>query len=77
MFELNLIDRMKKIVLFMTPIILLCMTINAQKQSNKTLVAYFSATGTTKKQPGWLQKPQVEHSTKYSLPKATEGLSWH
>ena len=30
-------------------IMMLCITINAQEQSNKTLVAYFSATGTTEK----------------------------
>ncbi len=33
----------------MTVIMILCITVNAQKQSNRTLVAYFSATGTTEK----------------------------
>ena len=41
---------MKRIVLIMTAIIMLCITANAQEQSNKTLVVYFSATGTTEKQ---------------------------
>lgn len=38
---------MKRLGLFMTVIMILCITVNAQKQSNRTLVAYFSATGTT------------------------------
>lgn len=40
---------MKRLGLFMTVIMILCITVNAQKQSNRTLVAYFSATGTTEK----------------------------
>ena len=40
---------MRRIVLIMTAIIMLCITVNAQEQSNKTLVVYFSATGTTEK----------------------------
>ena len=36
--------------MIMVVIMMLCITINAQEQSNKTLVAYFSATGTTEKQ---------------------------
>ena len=35
--------------MIMVVIMMLCITINAQEQSNKTLVAYFSATGTTEK----------------------------
>ena len=33
----------------MTAIIMLCITVNAQEQSNKTLVVYFSATGNTER----------------------------
>ena len=40
---------MKRLGLFMPVIMILCITVNAQKQSNRTLVAYFSATGTTEK----------------------------
>ena len=40
---------MKRLGLFMTVIMILCITVNAQKHSNRTLVAYFSATGTTEK----------------------------
>ncbi len=35
--------------MIMVVIMMLCITINAQEQSNKILVAYFSATGTTEK----------------------------
>jgi hypothetical protein len=31
---------MKRLGLFMTVIMILCITVNAQKQSNRTLVAY-------------------------------------
>lgn len=40
---------MKSKSMIMVVIMMLCITINAQEQSNKTLVAYFSATGTTEK----------------------------
>ena len=38
---------MKRLVLFMMAVMLLSITVNAQKKGGKTLVAYFSATGTT------------------------------
>lgn len=41
---------MKVIGMIMVVIMMLCIPINAQTQSDKTLVAYFSATGTTEKQ---------------------------
>lgn len=40
---------MKRLTFFMVAIMALCLTAIAQKQSSKTLVAYFSATGTTEK----------------------------
>ena len=38
---------MKRLVLFMMAVMLLSIIVNAQKKGGKTLVAYFSATGTT------------------------------
>ena len=38
---------MKRLVLFMMAVMLLSIIVNAQKKGVKTLVAYFSATGTT------------------------------
>ena len=40
---------MKRLVLFMMAVMLLSIIVNAQKKGGKTLVAYFSATGTTEK----------------------------
>ena len=40
---------MKVISMIMVVSMMLCLPINAQEQSNKTLVAYFSVTGTTEK----------------------------
>ena len=36
---------MKRLVLFMMAVMLLSITVNAQKKGGKTLVAYFSANG--------------------------------
>ncbi len=70
---------MKRTVLFITAAILLCMTANAQKQSNKTLVAYFSATGTTEKAAGLVVK--ATGGTLYKIQPAREytaaDLDWH
>ena len=46
MFQLNNISY-ERLVLFMMAVMLLSITVNAQKKGGKTLVAYFSATGTT------------------------------
>ena len=62
---------MKRLGLFMTVIMILCITVNAQKQSNRTLVAYFSATGTTEK-----AAKQVEPSTKYNLQRNIPPPTW-
>lgn len=56
---------MKRLGLFMTVIMILCITVNAQKQSNRTLVAYFSATGTTEK----AAKPAKKYTS--------ADLDWH
>lgn len=58
---------MKRLGLFMTVIMILCITVNAQKQSNRTLVAYFSATGTTEKAAKQIAEVTGGASTKYNL----------
>ena len=63
---------MKRLVLFMMAVMLLSITVNAQKKGGKTLVAYFSATGTTAR----AAKLVAEAVTKYSLRKSTRLLIW-
>lgn len=63
----------------MVVIMMLCITINAQEQSNKTLVAYFSATGMTEKAAKLIV--EVTGGTLYEiLPEkeyVTADLDWH
>lgn len=70
---------MKRIGLFMAAIMMVCMAVNAQKQSNKTLVAYFSATGTTEKAAK--QVAEVTGGTLYEIQPAKKytaaDLDWH
>ena len=67
---------MKRLVLFMMAVMLLSITVNAQKKGGKTLVAYFSATGTTARAAKLVQKLLMGPSTKYSLRKSTRLLIW-
>ena len=62
---------MKRLVLFMMAVMLLSIIVNAQKKGGKTLVAYFSATGTTAR-----AAKSMGLSTKYSLRKSTRLLIW-
>ena len=64
---------MKRIGLFMAAIMILCITANAQKQSSKTLVAYFSATGTTEKAAR--QVAEVTGGTLYEIQPAKKYTS--
>ena len=58
-------------------IMMLCITINAQEQSNKTLVAYFSATGTTEKAAKLIvEVTGVVRSTRYNLKRNMSLLIW-
>ena len=70
---------MKRLGLFMTVIMILCITVNAQKQSNRTLVAYFSATGTTEKASK--QIAEVTGGALYEIQPAKKytsaDLDWH
>lgn len=70
---------MKRIVLIMTAIIMLCITANAQEQSNKTLVVYFSATGTTEKAGKLIA--EATSGTLYEIQPVKEyvaaDLNWH
>ena len=70
---------MKRLGLFMTVIMILCITVNAQKQSNRTLVAYFSATGTTEKAAK--QIAEVTGGALYEIQPAKKytsaDLDWH
>ena len=70
---------MKRLGLFMTVIMILCITVNAQKQSNRTLVAYFSATGTTEKAAK--QVAEVTGGALYEIQPAKKytsaDLDWH
>ena len=58
---------------------MLCLPINAQEQSNKTLVAYFSATGTTEKATKLIV--EVTGGTLYEIQPekeyVTADLDWH
>lgn len=67
---------MKRLVLFMMAVMLLSIIVNAQKKGGKTLVAYFSATGTTARAAKLVQKLSMGLSTKYSLRKSTRLLIW-
>lgn len=64
---------MKRLVLFMMAVMLLSITVNAQKKGGKTLVAYFSATGTTAR-AAKLVAEAVDGT--YSLRKSTRLLIW-
>ena len=70
---------MKRLGLFMTVIMILCITVNAQKQSNRTLVAYFSETGTTEKAAK--QIAEVTGGALYEIQPAKKytsaDLDWH
>lgn len=65
--------------MIMVVIMMLCITINAQEQSNKTLVAYFSATGTTEKAAKLIV--EVTGGTLYEIQPekeyVTADLDWH
>ena len=67
---------MKRLGLFMTVIMILCITVNAQKQSNRTLVAYFSATGTTEKAAKQIAEVTGGASTKYNLQRNIPPPTW-
>ena len=64
---------------FMVAIMALCLTAIAQKQSSKTLVAYFSATGTTEKAAKVVA--EVTGGTLYEIQPAKKytsaDLDWH
>ena len=55
--------------IIMVVIMMLCIPINAQTQSDKTLVAYFSATGTTEKAAKLIVEVTGGQVTLYSLNK--------
>ena len=65
--------------MIMVVIMILCIPINAQKQSDKTLVAYFSATGTTEKAAKLIV--EVTGGTLYEIQPekeyVTADLDWH
>ena len=65
--------------MIMVVIMMLCITINAQTQSDKTLVAYFSATGTTEKAAKLIV--EVTGGTLYEIQPekeyVTADLDWH
>ena len=70
---------MKRLTFFMVAIMALCLTAIAQKQSSKTLVAYFSATGTTEKAAKVVA--EVTGGTLYEIQPAKKytsaDLDWH
>lgn len=70
---------MKRLTFFMVAIMALCLTAIAQKQSSKTLVAYFSATGTTEKAAKLVA--EVTGGTLYEIQPAKKytsaDLDWH
>ncbi len=70
---------MKVIGMIMVVIMMLCIPINAQTQSDKTLVAYFSATGTTEKAAKLIV--EVTGGTLYEIQPekeyVTADLDWH
>ena len=65
--------------IIMVVIMMLCIPINAQTQSDKTLVAYFSATGTTEKEAKLIV--EVTGGTLYEIQPekeyVTADLDWH
>ena len=65
--------------MIMVVIMMLCIPINAQTQSDKTLVAYFSATGTTEKAAKLIV--EVTGGTLYEIQPekeyVTADLDWH
>ena len=65
--------------IIMVVIMMLCIPINAQTQSDKTLVAYFSATGTTEKAAKLIV--EVTGGTLYEIQPekeyVTADLDWH
>ena len=70
---------MKSKSMIMVVIMMLCITINAQEQSHKTLVAYFSSTGPTKKAAKLIV--EVTGGTLYEIQPekeyVTADLDWH
>ena len=70
---------MKRIVLIMTAIIMSCIAASAQEQRNKTLVVYFSATGTTEKAAKLIAEAtgvtlyEIQPAKKY----VAADLNWH
>lgn len=70
---------MKVISMIMVVSMMLCCPINAQKQSNKTLVTYFSVTGTTEKAAKLIV--EVTGGTLYEIQPekeyVTTDLDWH
>ncbi len=64
---------MKRLTFFMVAIMALCLTAIAQKQSSKTLVAYFSATGTTEKAAKLVA--EVTGGTLYEVHSCRSGLA--
>ena len=70
---------MKRLVLFMMAVMLLSIIVNAQKKGGKTLVAYFSATGTTARAAKLVAETvdgtlyEIQPAKKYT---ATD-LDWH
>ena len=70
---------MKRLAFFMVAIMALCLTAIAQKQGSKTLVAYFSATGTTEKAAK--QVAEVIGGTLYEIQPVKKytsaDLNWH
>lgn len=75
----NKLYPMKRLGLLMTAIMMLCVAANAQKQSSKTLVAYFSTTGTTEKAAR--QVAEATGGTLYEIQPAKKytaaDLDWH
>lgn len=70
---------MKRLVLFMMAVMLLSIIVNAQKKGGKTLVAYFSATGTTEKAAKLVAEAidgtlyEIQPAKKYTA----ADLDWH
>ena len=70
---------MKRLTFFMVAIVALCLTAIAQKQSSKTLVAYFSATGTTARAAKLVEETvdgtlyEIQPAKKYTA----ADLDWH
>lgn len=70
---------MKRLVLFMMAVMLLSIIVNAQKKGGKTLVAYFSATGTTARAAKLVAETvdgtlyEIQPAKKYT----SADLNWH